>query len=281
MRFIKLRDGRIYNFDSMKVMGIINATPDSFYSKSRVSNDVEFAVKMAQDMIKQGADILDIGGESTRPGSEPITLEEEINRVVPVIKAIREFNKDVLISVDTYRAKTAREAIEAGADIVNDISAMQFDDDMIKVVKEYNVPVILMHIKGTPKDMQQNPYYDDVIKEVEDYFIERINFANRNGISKEKIIIDPGIGFGKNYQHNMELIKNIDYFSKLEVPILLAVSRKSSIGIALGNVPPEDRLEGTIAVTCYASMKNVDIIRVHDVLQNKRAIMMMEAIKNE
>ncbi|WDC83695.1 dihydropteroate synthase [Caloramator sp. mosi_1] len=156
---------------------------------------------------------------------------------------------------------------------------MTFDNDMAKVVKEYNVPIIIMHIKGTPKDMQQNPQYKDVLKEVKNYFIERIEYANKNGISKDKIIIDPGIGFGKTYEHNIELIKHIDYFNDLEVPILLAVSRKSSIGVALGNVPPEERLEGTIAVTCYASMKNVDIIRVHDVLENKRAIMMMEALK--
>ncbi|MCX7950360.1 MAG: dihydropteroate synthase, partial [Clostridiales bacterium] len=145
--------------------------------------------------------------------------------------------------------------------------------------KEYNVPVILMHIKGTPKNMQQNPHYDNVLKEVKEYFIERIEFAKNNGINSDKIILDPGIGFGKTYEHNIELIKNIDYFNELNLPILLAVSRKSSIGIALGNVPPEDRLEGTIAVTCYACMKNVDIVRVHDVLENKRALMMMEAIK--
>lgn len=259
-------------------MGILNATPDSFYEGSRFM-ELERALNRAEDMIKNGVDIIDIGGESTRPGSEPVGVEEEIKRVVPVIEAIREKNKNILISVDTYRAETARRAIEAGADIINDISGMTFDKDMVNVVKEYNVPIIIMHIKGTPKDMQKNPQYDNVLKEVKDYFIERIEYALKNGISKDKIILDPGIGFGKAYEHNIELIKNIDYFSDLNVPILLAVSRKSSIGIALGNVPPEDRLEGTIAVTCYASMKNVDIIRVHDVLENKRALMMMEALK--
>ncbi|CDF58399.1 dihydropteroate synthase [Thermobrachium celere] len=278
MRFITLKNGEKYYFDRMKIMGILNATPDSFYEGSRFM-ELERALNRAEDMIKNGVDIIDIGGESTRPGSEPVGVEEEIKRVVPVIEAIREKNKNILISVDTYRAETARRAIEAGADIINDISGMTFDKDMVNVVKEYNVPIIIMHIKGTPKDMQKNPQYDNVLKEVKDYFIERIEYALKNGISKDKIILDPGIGFGKAYEHNIELIKNIDYFSDLNVPILLAVSRKSSIGIALGNVPPEDRLEGTIAVTCYASMKNVDIIRVHDVLENKRALMMMEALK--
>lgn len=278
MRYITLRDGRRYNFDKMKVMGILNATPDSFFSGSRVQ-EINVALNKAMKMIEDGADILDIGGESTRPGSEPIDSDEEIKRVIPIIEAIRKENKDILISVDTYRAETAKKAIEAGADIINDISAMTFDSDMVKVAKEYNVPIILMHIKGTPKNMQQNPHYDNVLKEVKDYFIERIEFAKNNGINSDKIILDPGIGFGKTYEHNIELIKNIEYFNDLDVPVLLAVSRKSSIGIALGNVPPEDRLEGTIAVTCYASMKNVDIVRVHDVLENKRAIMMMEALK--
>lgn len=278
MRYITLRDGRKYNFDKMKVMGILNATPDSFFSGSRVQ-EINKALNKALKMIEDGADILDIGGESTRPGSEPVGVDEEIKRVVPIIEAIRKENKDILISVDTYRAETAKMAIEAGADIINDISALTFDENMVKVAKEYNVPVILMHIKGTPKSMQQNPHYDNVLKEVKEYFIERIEFAKNNGINSDKIILDPGIGFGKTYEHNIELIKNIDYFNELNLPILLAVSRKSSIGIALGNVPPEDRLEGTIAVTCYACMKNVDIVRVHDVLENKRALMMMEAIK--
>lgn len=278
MRYITLRDGRRYNFDKMKVMGILNATPDSFFSGSRVQ-DVNLALNKALKMIEDGADILDIGGESTRPGSEPVGVDEEIKRVVPIIEAIRKENKDILISIDTYRAETAKMAIEAGADIINDISAMTFDAHMVKVIKKYNVPVVLMHIKGTPKNMQQNPHYDNVLKEVKDYFIERIEYAKENGVGSDKIILDPGIGFGKTYEHNMELIKNIDYFDDLNLPVLLAVSRKSSIGIALGNVPPEERLEGTIAVTCYASMKNVDIVRVHDVLENKRALMMMEALK--
>ncbi|EYE89378.1 dihydropteroate synthase [Fervidicella metallireducens AeB] len=273
-----LKNGIEYNFDSMKIMGIINATPDSFFKDSRVS-DEESALKRALKMIEEGADVIDIGGESTRPGSEPIGEEEEINRVVPLIKAIRNVNKDILISVDTYRAKTAEEAIKAGADIINDISAMTFDENMADVAVKYNVPVILMHIKGTPKDMQKNPHYNDVVMEVKEFFKNRIDYALSKGISKKKIILDPGIGFGKLFEHNIELIKRIDEFHSLGCPILLAVSRKSSIGMALGNLPPEERLEGTIAVTCFAALKNVEMVRVHDVKENKRAAMMIEVLK--
>lgn len=278
MNYITLRDGRKFIFDSTKVMGIINATPDSFYYGSRV-NDVEIALDKAKGMIEEGAEILDIGGESTRPGSDPVSEEEEIKRVVPVIEAIRKFNKDILISVDTYRARTAEYAIKAGADIVNDISAMTFDNDMVNVVKRFNVPIILMHIKGTPKNMQNNPHYDDVVKEVYDFLKERIEFSIENGISKDKIIVDPGIGFGKLYEHNIELIKNIEVFKQLGCSVLLAHSRKSSIGIALGNLPPEERLEGTISISCYAALKGVDLVRVHDVKENKRAIKMIEVLK--
>lgn len=278
MRYINLRDGRKYYFDRMKIMGIINATADSFYEVSRVSG-LESAVSRAIKMIGEGADILDIGGESTRPGAEPVSLEEEIGRIVPLIKEIRKFNKDVLISVDTYRAETAEEAIKVGADIINDISAMTFDERMAEVVKKYGVPVILMHIKGTPKNMQYNPEYIDVIEEVKEYFQKRVDFALSKGISMDKIILDPGVGFGKKYEHNIELIKNIDKLSVQNLPMLLAVSRKSSIGIALGNLPAEERLEGTLAVTCYAALKGVEMIRVHDVKENKRAAVMSEVLK--
>lgn len=278
MRSIELKDGTIYNFENMKIMGILNATKDSFYPGSRIE-DVENAVKRAIKMVEDGADILDIGGESTRPGSDPVTVEEEIERVAPVIKAIRDRDKDILISVDTYRSETAEAAIKVGADIINDISAMTFDEKMADIAVKYNVPIILMHIKGTPKDMQKNPHYDDVVKEVKDFFQERIDYGTDKGIKRNKMILDPGIGFGKNFNHNMELIRKIDSLLVFDLPILLAVSRKSSIGKALGDVPVEERLEGTIAVSCYAAMKDVDMIRVHDVLENKRAIKMIEVLK--
>lgn len=278
MRYITLRGGQKYYFDKMKIMGIINATPDSFYDKSRVGS-VESAIERAKRMIEEGAEILDIGGESTRPGCEPVTLEEEIERVVPVIKEIRSINKDILISIDTYRAKTAEEAIKAGADIVNDISAMTFDEAMAEVVKKYDVPVILMHIKGTPKNMQRDPHYADVYREVMDFFKERIQYGLSKGISMDKFILDPGIGFGKNLDHNLELIRRVGELHELNLPVLLAVSRKSSIGAALGNLPTEERLEGTIAVTCYAATKAIEMVRVHDVKENLRAARMIEVLK--
>jgi dihydropteroate synthase len=278
VRYVTLKDGTRYNFDKMKIMGIINATPNSFYKDSR-ANTIGFALEKTKRMIEEGADIIDIGGESTRPGSDPVDVKEEIERVVPLIKEIRKLNKDILISVDTYRAETAEEAIKAGADIINDISAMVFDDKMADVISKYEVPVILMHTKGTPKNMQENPHYDDVVDELMQYFAERINYAVSKGISRDKIILDPGVGFAKNYNHNIELIKRVAEFHQFNCPILLAVSRKTSIGVALGNVPAEERLEGTIAVTCYAALNNIEMVRVHDVLENKRAATMIEVLK--
>lgn len=278
MRYISLKDGSKYYFDRMKIMGILNATPDSFYEGSRLY-DIEKAVSRAKKMIEDGADILDIGGESTRPGSDPVSGEEEIQRVVPLIQEIRKINKEILISIDTYRAKTAEEAIKAGADIINDISAMTFDDKMADVAVKYRIPVILMHIKGTPKNMQKDPHYDDVMGEVTEFFKDRIDYALSKGISRDKIVLDPGIGFAKAFEHNIELIRRVGEFHSLDMPILLAVSRKSSIGVALGNVPAEERLEGTIAVTCYAALQGIEMIRVHDVIENKRAATMTEVIR--
>lgn len=278
MKYISLKDGTKYYFDKTKVMGIINVTPDSFFAGSRSENS-DNAVKKALKMIEDGADILDIGGESTRPGSDPVSVDEEIDRVVPVIEKIRRVNSDILISVDTYRAKTAEASIKAGADIINDISAMMFDEGMAEIIRKYNVPIILMHTKGTPKNMQVNPHYDNVVIELISYFQERINYCRKMGIAMDKLIIDPGIGFAKAYEHNIELIKKIGIFHEFKLPILLAVSRKSSLGVALGNLPPEERLEATIAVSCYAALLNIEMVRVHDVLENKRAITMIEAIK--
>ena len=262
------------------IMGILNVTPDSFSDGGKFDG-IDKALKQAEKMIEEGADILDIGGESTRPGSDPVDVEEEIARVVPLIKEIRNINKDVLISVDTYRAKTAEEAIKAGADIINDISGLTFDDNMADVIRKYNVPIIIMHIKGTPKDMQKNPHYDNVVEEMKEFFRDRIDYALEKGISEDKIILDPGIGFGKNYDHNIEAMKKIEEFYTFDMPILLAVSRKTTIGVALGNLPPEERLEGTMAITCYAALKGIEMIRVHDVLENCRAARMAEVLRDE
>ncbi|KAF2959226.1 dihydropteroate synthase [Thermotoga sp. 38H-to] len=265
---------RKIEFGKTMLMGIINVTPDSFFSGSRKQSVLE-AVEAVKKMIEDGADIIDVGGMSTRPGSDPIDEEEELNRVIPVIKAIRSIT-DVPISVDTYRWRVALKALEAGADIVNDISGYQFEPDIVRVVSENNAPYVLMHIKGTPKTMQENPHYEDVVKEIKEYFSEKIEHLKEKGVSQ--IILDPGIGFGKRYEDNLEILRRIDEFKEFKLPILVGASRKSFIGITLGNVPPEERLEGTLAVTAYCTLKGVDIIRVHDVLPNKRVIRMMEAI---
>jgi dihydropteroate synthase len=272
-----LADGRKIVYDKMKIMGIINSTPDSFYENSR-KNDIIKGVEAADKMIKAGADILDIGGESTRPGSDPVSAEEEISRVVPLIKAIKSEFKQVVISIDTYRAQTALKAIEAGADIVNDISAMTFDDGMAKVVKDNDAPVILMHVNGKPKNMQAAPNYDNLMREVLWYFKERIEYAENMGIKREKLILDPGIGFGKRLEHNLELMQKIAQLKNFNLPVLLAASRKSSIGKVLNDLPPEERLEGTIATTCIAVSAGLQMVRVHDVCENARAARMMEAV---
>ena len=265
---------RKIEFGRTMVMGIINVTPDSFFADSRKQSVLE-AVETAKKMIEEGVDIIDVGGMSTRPGSDPVDEEEELNRVIPVIRAIRSIT-DVPISVDTYRWRVALKALEAGADIVNDISGYQFEPDIVRVVSENNVPYVLMHIKGTPKTMQENPHYEDVVKEIKEYFTEKIEYLKEKGVNQ--IVLDPGIGFGKRYEDNLEILRRIDEFKEFKLPILIGASRKSFIGITLGNVPPEERLEGTLAVTAYCTMKGVDIIRVHDVLPNKRVIRMMEAI---
>jgi dihydropteroate synthase len=272
-----LADGRKIVYDKIKIMGIINSTPDSFYEKSR-KNDIIKGVETARRMLETGADILDIGGESTRPGSDPVSDEEEIKRVVPLIKAIKTEFKDAVISIDTYRSQTALKAIEAGADIVNDISAMAFDEGMAKVVKDYNVPVILMHVKGKPKDMQIDPSYDNLMRDVLWYFKERIEYAESMGIKREKLILDPGIGFGKRLEHNLELMQKISQLKSFNLPVLLAASRKSCIGKVLNDLPPEERLEGTIATTCIAVSAGLQMVRVHDVCENFRAARMMEAV---
>ena len=277
-RSILLKDGKTLSFDRTFIMGIINVTPDSFYRESRKMR-IDEILKTAEKMLEDGTDILDIGGMSTRPGSDPVEVEEELKRVVPAIKALKENFPDSLISVDTYRWKVAKEAIDAGADIVNDISAMRFDENMGKLVADTGVPIVLMHIKGTPKTMQENPHYEDVVKEISEYFEERINYALSQGISEKRIILDPGIGFGKRLEDNLEILRRIEEFKSLGFPLLIGASRKSFIGHTLDGAPPEDRLEGTLAVTAWCCMRGVDIIRVHDVKENKRVLKMIEKLK--
>jgi len=260
-------------------MGVLNVTPDSFSDGGLFFSEKK-AIEHALRLIEDGADIIDIGGESTRPGSEPVSVEEEIRRTISVIKAISREIK-VPISIDTYKAEVAKQALDAGASIVNDISGLRFDPEMPKIVAKYCVPVIIMHIKGRPKDMQQNPVYEALIPEIMDYLRISIRLANKFGISDDKIIIDPGIGcFGKTFEHNLEIIKNLKEFTLLGRPVAVGVSRKAFIGKILGDVPPSERLEGTAAAVAISIFNGANIVRVHDVKEMAKVAKVADAIKN-
>lgn len=250
------------------VMGILNITPDSFSDGGKF-NELGKALKRVQEMIEEGADIIDIGGESTRPGFEVVEAEEEINRVVPVIKAIKE-KFDIPISIDTYKSETAKAAIEAGADIINDIWGFKKDKNMAKLCAEKNVPCILMHNRD-------NAEYTDIMKDIKEDLIESINIALDAGVKRENIILDPGIGFAKSLEENLKVMNNIEKIKELGFPILLGTSRKSMIGLTL-NLPKDERLEGTLATTVLGITKGCEFIRVHDIKENKRVCVMTDSI---
>ncbi|MFH1564082.1 MAG: dihydropteroate synthase [Nitrospirota bacterium] len=256
------------------IMGILNVTPDSF-SDGGQYQDVEQAIERGIQMAEEGADIIDIGGESTRPGAVCCSIEKELARVIPVIRGLAK-KIDLPISIDTYKAEVARRALEEGAQIVNDISALSFDPKMAQVVAEYKAAVVLMHIQGTPQDMQQNPQYTCVVSEIILYLRERIRTAISAGIEADKIIIDPGIGFGKTVEHNLEILRRLREFKSLGRPILIGTSRKSLIGKIL-DLPVEQRLEGTLATAVISILNGANIIRVHDVLAMKRVAKMVDA----
>ena len=249
------------------LMGILNVTPDSF-SDGGQFNSLETALEQAKNMIDSGADIIDIGGQSTRPGAEEITLEEELKRVIPIIKHLRQYSS-IPISIDTTRSAVAQAAIKAGADIVNDISGGTFDEKMLSTVASLQVPIIIMHIRGTPKTMQQKTDYDDLINDIVNWLNTQIKQAIEAGIEQDNIIIDPGIGFAKNYQQNIELLKNLSSFHALGCPMLVGISRKSFIGHILGKKDPQKRVWGTAAACCHAIASKTDILRVHDVPEIK------------
>lgn len=251
------------------IMGILNVTPDSF-SDGGKWNDVNKALEHAKEMVNMGATIIDVGGESTRPGYTKISDEEEINRVVPVIKAIKE-NLSVAVSIDTYKSEVARAALNAGADMVNDIWGLKYDKNMAAVVSEFGVPVCIMHNRDNEN---YNSFMDDVIDDLK----ESIKIAKEANIKDENIMIDPGVGFAKSLEQNLEITNKLDRLGELGYPILLATSRKSMIGLTL-NVDKNERVEGTVATTVIGAMKGASIFRVHDVLENKRALDMTMAIK--
>jgi len=258
------------------VMGILNVTPDSFSDGGRFFT-LDTALRQAERMAADGADILDIGGESTRPGSDPLPAEKELARILPVIEAAAA-RLPTPLSVDTYKAMVARRAVEAGAAMVNDISALTFDPAMAATVAELRVPVCLMHIQGTPKNMQQNPVYEDVVTEVRDWLAARAEVARTAGIPETHIVLDPGFGFGKTAAHNLELLRRLRELTTLGYPLLIGTSRKSTIGKVLGGLPPDDRLEGTAATVSLSIANGASIVRVHDVKEMVRVVRMTDAV---
>lgn len=265
------------------IMGILNVTPDSFSDGGRFYS-LDKAVDHAIFMEKNGADIIDIGGESTRPGAENVTLEEELNRVIPVIEQLAG-KIHIPISVDTYKSKVAKKALELGAVMVNDITALRGDKLLANLVVEYDVPICLMHMKGNPRDMQVNPEYDDVVKEIHDFLKERVEYARFCEIEKDKIIIDPGLGFGKRtgrgIEDNCEILHRLSELKDLGYPLLVGASRKAFIGNVCGKdkqLPATERLEGSLAAACIAVMNGADIVRVHDVKETRRCIDIVDRV---
>ncbi len=258
------------------LMGVLNVTPDSF-SDGGLFFDKEKAIAHGLRMVEEGADMIDIGGESTRPGSKPLSLEEELHRVIPVIERLAK-EVDVPISIDTYKSTVAQEAVEAGAQIINDISGLHFDQDLAKVAAKEDTPLILMHIRGNPETMQRDVHYHSLLSEILQYLRDSIRAAESSGLDPRQIVIDPGIGFGKTLADNLLIIKNLSEFRILGKPILLGTSRKSFIGKIL-NAEAGDRLEGTLSSIAIGALNGAHIIRCHDVIQAKKAIAVADAIR--
>ena len=258
------------------IMGILNVTPDSFSDGGMYYNATQ-AVEFALQMEEEGADIIDVGGESTRPGAKTVELQKECDRILPVIEGIRT-KSDILISIDTYKSEVARKSIATGAGMVNDISGMTFDPNMVDVIKDSGLPVVIMHIKGTPKNMQKKPYYEDLMQELTEYFEERKKFARAKGILDQQIILDPGIGFGKRLQDNFQLLRELKKIVDMGFPVLIGPSKKSFIGLTL-DLPIDQRLEGTAAAVTTGILKGARIVRVHDVKEMKRVALITDSIR--
>lgn len=260
-------------FEKTLIMGILNVTPDSF-SDGGLFNDVDTAVAHGKKMVSDGADVIDVGGESSRPGSAPLSEKEELDRILPVVTRLLH-EVSVPISIDTYKPLVADACLQAGAHLINDITGL-INPEMRKVAVKHNVPVVLMHMMGTPKTMQQNPVYQDMIGEIKVFFQERVATARKAGI--QHIIIDPGIGFGKTVEHNLQILKHLGEFKTLSCPILVGPSRKSFIGMITG-LSVKERLDGTLAAVTVAVMNGANIVRVHDVNECKRAVQVADAIR--
>ena len=257
-------------------MGILNVTPDSFSDGGRFTQDGALLTQI-ETMLDSGADLIDVGGESTRPYAEPVSEQEELRRVIPAIACIRARHGDIPISVDTTKAEVARQALQAGADIINDVSGLRFDAEMIRVAIAHEAPVILMHMRKTPKDMQDEPEYDDVIREIMEFLAERIAWATAQGLDRQRIIVDPGLGFGKTMEHNLTILKHLRVFKNLGCPLLIGHSRKAFIGKPL-DLETRERDLATALISAYCATQGADILRVHDVEKTRQAVRLHEAI---
>lgn len=268
-----------------QIMGILNVTPDSFSDGGQFF-EKDKAVKRAIQMVKEGADIIDIGGESTRPGSEPLSAEEEIQRVIPVIQEVKHTLRDITISIDTYKSSVAEKALESGATMINSLGGFTFDKKLVSVAAQHQTKVVIYHIKGEPKIMQQGEiYYRDVIDDISEFFEEQIAYAVAQSIKRENIILDPGIGFGKTLEHNLEIIRRLSAFKKFDLPILIGVSRKSHLAkllqeeFKLLHMPsPRERLEASLAETAIAVLNGATMVRTHDVLETKKFLAVLDKL---
>ncbi len=275
---LTLPNGRMLPLgERVHVMGIVNVTPDSF-SDGGLFLDRDAAIDHGLRLADEGADVLDVGGESTRPGAAPVSADDETERVVPVVEALAA-KTDVPVSVDTSKASVARRALDAGAQIVNDVAAGRFDDELLPLVATHGAPVVLMHMRGEPRTMQKDPRYEDVVREVAAFLDERADAAVAAGVTRDKILVDPGFGFGKTREHNLVLLRRLHEFRCLGFPILAGTSRKSFIGSTLGDLPVEERLEGTAATVALAVANGASVVRVHDVREMARVVRMVEAVQ--
>ena len=272
------RVGSLIQVPDPVLMGILNVTPDSFSDGGEFFG-VKPAVVQAEKMLDEGAHIIDLGGESTRPGSDPVSPKEELRRVLPVVRGILESRPETKISIDTYRASTAEAALDAGARVVNDVTALRGDSRMAGLVAERGCPVVLMHMLGEPKSMQRDPRYDDVVREVRDFLVGRVEYAISAGVREENVILDPGIGFGKMLRHNLELLNGLNVFVELGFSVLVGASRKSFLGKILGSDATGDRLFGTVATNVIAYERGATLFRVHDIRANKEALEVAAAVR--
>ncbi len=272
------RVGSLIQVPDPVLMGILNVTPDSFSDGGEFFG-VKPAVVQAEKMLDEGAHIIDLGGESTRPGSDPVSPEEEMRRVLPVVRGILESRPETTISIDTYRASTVEVALDAGARVVNDVTALRGDSRMAGLVAERGCPVVLMHMLGEPKSMQRDPRYENVVREVRDFLVSRVEYAISAGVREENVILDPGIGFGKTLRHNLELLNGLNVFVELGFFVLVGASRKSFLGKILGSDATGDRLFGTVATNVIAYERGATLFRVHDIRANKEALEVAAAVR--